>query len=118
MTAHQNDVARLEALGQRSSKPIVSDEQVGACARNIADLENGCALADEAGHVEDGAEGHGLEHAQRHDRVRVAMNDGLDLRVRAVDLTVNEALEVDLPPRRIHRLAIKRECDDVLSGHM
>ena len=47
----------------------------------------------------------------------MAVHDGHDVGAPAVDFSVNEALKVNLPARRVHRVAVQCELDDVIRGN-
>ena len=104
----------IEMLGQRPPECVVADQQVGAVAAGLADFEDRSALADEARHVEQGPQPHSLDHAERHDRMAVAVHHRGHVGTAAVDLAVDEALQIDLAPLRVHGLAVQRELHDVV----
>jgi hypothetical protein len=64
-------------------------------AVHVADLENRRRVAEKSGHVKHRPEARRRDDAERDDRRRMAVDDGADLRPGAIDLGVDEALEID-----------------------
>src|SRR6185312_3603467 len=55
--------------------------------------------------------------AEGHHRGRVTVHDSHDVRTGSVDFGMNEPLQIDPAPRRVHRLAIQRELEDIAGCH-
>ena len=94
----------------------VGDQEVGRVAGDVADLEDRRRLADEGGHVEDGAERHALDDAEGDHRRRVAVHDRDHVRPRPIHFAVDEALEIDGAAAGVERVAVEIVFDDVGRG--
>src|SRR5215217_5652299 len=92
---------------------VVANEEVGRIPARLADLEDRSPLAHEPGHVKNGLEPNAFDNAERHDRVRMAVHHGHDVRALPVDLAVDETLEIDLAAACVNGLAVERELNEV-----
>jgi hypothetical protein len=106
--------AFAERLRQLAAQLRVADEQVVVGA-HLADLEDRHAGIEEGRHVVDRLHLR-LRHAERDHRVRVAMDDRHHVGALAVDLAVQETLEVGAP-FVADRLAVGSVLHDVAHLH-
>ncbi len=111
MAAHQHDGPVAERLGESVAELVVADQHIGH-ARRIANVEDGRAGAKKCAHVIDGAQDR-PGHAEGDDRGRMAMNDGLHVRPRAINRRVDKPLEVHGTAARVERLAIPVELENI-----
>ena len=118
MTAHQNDVVAPAAVRQSSSKFRIADQEIGGGACGVPNFEQRRFLADEAGHMEDRTKASRLGNAERHDRVGMAVNDRHRVGTRAIDLRVDETLEVDRRSIGFHCCSVEVEFQDVVLGDL
>ena len=118
MTAHQNDVVAPAALRQSSSKSRIADQEIGGGACGVPNFEQRRFLADEAGHMEDRTKASRLGNAERHDRVGMAVNDRHRVGTRAIDLRVDETLEVDGRSIGFHCCSVEVKFQDVVWGDL
>ena len=113
MPAHQDGGARAEGGGKRDAETCIADQHVGI-AGNVANLEQRAAFSQEPAHVKDRLQRRSGD-AERDHVGRVAVHDRLHVWAHAIDLRVDETLEVDAPSRRIDRRAVEVEGDDILA---
>ena len=105
VAAQQRHAALAERLRQGGAEGGVADQHVGGGAAGVADLEYRHAGAEKRAHVVDRLQP-ARHHPERDDRRRMAVDDGVDLGARLVDLAVDEAFEIGgaalrrRPPRR------------------
>ncbi|SLI80740.1 Uncharacterised protein [Mycobacteroides abscessus subsp. abscessus] len=83
MPAHQREGRLAQRRRQRRAERSVAHEQVGRIAGRVADLEAGDSIGQETGHMD-----------KRAQLGRVTMHNRLDIRASAVDLGVDEPLQV------------------------
>ena len=60
------DLTQPEELGESPTKMVVTDQEIGSVAPDVADLEDRCLLPDEARHVKESAQSKSLHDTERH----------------------------------------------------
>ncbi len=113
--AHQRDVFVAQTLGKGNAFGGVADQNIGG-AEFLPDVEHRHAAGQEGGHME-----HRLhlrfDQAEGDDRGRMAVDDGIDVGPRPINLAMDEALDGSGGCVRVARVAVEAEFDDVAGRH-
>ena len=105
-----------EALRQRSAKAGIADQEITPRPGHIADFEHGCLRAKKAAHMANRPQPRAAHDAERDNRGRVAVHHRNHIRPTAVDLAVDESLQIHRRPSRLDRSRVEIERKHVLSG--
>ena len=116
MPPHQGDSAATQHIGQRTPQRLVAHQQVGAFTGTVANLKHRGDRAQESAHVADGSQPRS-RHTKRNHRRGMAVNDGHHIRPGAINLAVDEALDIGAPALHIVHVAVQVAGQNIVSHH-
>lgn len=118
MSSHQNDRRISERAGQCFSESGVPYQQIALGARDLSHLERRYSGAQEPTGMAHRAEDDARNDREWHDRGRMTVDDGLNIRARSVDTSMDEALGIERPGLRLDWLAGEVKFDHGLASDL
>jgi len=118
VSAHQDKLVLLEMFGQMTPELCISDQQIRSVTANLAQVEDRDLRAYKACHVHRRAQRNVLQDAEGDHGGRMTVHHRIDFRPAAIDLAVNEPLQVQALTRGHNRATLEVEQQDVLLGDL